>query len=45
MVVDDEGAAKDHLAWHAQLLCYNQKDERGVSLSKAMGMSSFHVSQ
>jgi hypothetical protein len=45
MVVDDEGATKDHVTWQAQLLCYNQKDEKGVPLSKAMAMSSFLVSQ
>jgi hypothetical protein len=43
MVVDDEKATKDHLTWQALLLCYNQKDERRVLLSKAMGMSSFPV--
>jgi hypothetical protein len=43
MVVDDEGATKDRLTWQAWLLCYNQKDERRVPLSKAMGVSSFLV--
>ncbi len=40
---DDARMTKDHLKWQAWLLCYNQKDEKGVPLSKAMGMSSFLV--